>query len=86
MARQRQWSLQALGENAVKYYLFFREYLQKNYPQYKALVAFSGDKEIDGESYSEAGLNGFSELYMLKDEFKKDKYRFLIVETDLKGL
>lgn len=65
-------------ENAVKYYLFFREYLQKNYPQYKALVAFSGDKEIDGESYSEAGLNGFSESN-LKEEFKKDKYRFLIV-------
>lgn len=65
-------------ENAVKYYLFFREYLQENYPQYKALVAFSGDKEIDGESYSEAGLNGFSES-MLKEEFKKDKYRFLIV-------
>ncbi|WP_281650718.1 type I restriction endonuclease [Helicobacter bilis] len=65
-------------ENAVKYYLFFREYLQKNYPQYKALVAFSGDKEIDGESYSEAELNGVSES-MLKDEFKKDNYRFLIV-------
>lgn len=65
-------------ENAVKYYLFFRKYLQENYPQYKALVAFSGDKEIDGESYSEAELNGFSES-MLKDEFKKDNYRFLIV-------
>lgn len=65
-------------ENAVKYYLFFQKYLQENYPQYKALVAFSGDKEIDGESYSEAGLNGFSES-MLKDEFKKDNYRFLIV-------
>lgn len=65
-------------ENAVKYYLFFREYLQENYPQYKALVAFSGDKEIDGESYSEAELNGVSES-MLKDEFKKDNYRFLIV-------
>lgn len=65
-------------ENAIKYYLFFQKYLQENYPQYKALVAFSGDKEIDGESYSEAGLNGFSEA-TLKDEFKKDNYRFLIV-------
>ncbi|HEC1545981.1 TPA: type I restriction endonuclease subunit R [Campylobacter upsaliensis] len=65
-------------ENAVKYYLFFREYLQENYPEYQALVAFSGDKEINGESYSEVGLNGFSEA-MLKDEFKKDNYRFLIV-------
>ncbi|EOC5006095.1 type I restriction endonuclease subunit R [Campylobacter upsaliensis] len=65
-------------ENAVKYYLFFKKYLQENYPEYQALVAFSGVKEINGESYSEAELNGFSEA-MLKDEFKKDKYRFLIV-------
>ncbi|EAI5397341.1 type I restriction endonuclease subunit R [Campylobacter upsaliensis] len=65
-------------ENAVKYYLFFKKYLQENYPEYQALVAFSGDKEINGRSYSEVGLNGFSEA-MLKDEFKKDKYRFLIV-------
>ncbi|WP_270966864.1 type I restriction endonuclease subunit R [Campylobacter upsaliensis] len=65
-------------ENAVKYYLFFKKYLQKNHPEYQALVAFSGDKEINGESYSEVGLNGFSEA-MLKDEFKKDNYRFLIV-------
>lgn len=65
-------------ENAVKYYRFFKKYLQENYPEYQALVAFSGDKEINGRSYSEAGLNGFSEA-MLKEEFKKDKYRFLIV-------
>ncbi|EAI0016139.1 type I restriction endonuclease subunit R [Campylobacter upsaliensis] len=65
-------------ENAVKYYLFFREYLQKNHPEYQALVAFSGVKEMEGRSYSEVGLNGFSEA-MLKDEFKKDNYRFLIV-------
>lgn len=65
-------------ENAVKYYRFFKKYLQKNHPEYQALVAFSGDKEINGESYSEVGLNGFSEA-MLKDEFKKDNYRFLIV-------
>lgn len=65
-------------ENAVKYYLFFKKYLQENYQQYQALVAFSGDKEIDGKNYSEVGLNGFSEA-MLKDEFKKDNYRFLIV-------
>ncbi|EPC8965875.1 type I restriction endonuclease subunit R [Campylobacter upsaliensis] len=65
-------------ENAVKYYLFFKKYLQENYPEYQALVAFSGVKEMEGESYSEVGLNGFSEA-MLKDEFKKDNYRFLIV-------
>lgn len=66
-------------EAAVKYYLFFKNYLQENYPQYKALVAFSGEKKVDGESYNEASLNGFSED-RLKDVFKKeDCYRFLIV-------
>ncbi|EAL4138293.1 type I restriction endonuclease subunit R [Campylobacter upsaliensis] len=65
-------------ENAVKYYRFFKEYLQENHPEYQALVAFSGAKEINGESYSEVGLNGFSEDG-LKNEFKKDNYRFLIV-------
>ncbi|EAI5630347.1 type I restriction endonuclease subunit R [Campylobacter lari] len=65
-------------ENAVKYYLVFREYLRKNYPHFKAIVAFSGEVNLEGEIYSESGLNGFSEN-ALKDEFKKDEYRFLIV-------
>ncbi|PJP47069.1 type I restriction endonuclease subunit R, partial [Campylobacter jejuni subsp. jejuni] len=63
-------------ENAVKYYLVFREYLRKNYPHFKAIVAFSGEINLEGEIYSESGLNGFSEG-VLKDEFKKDEYRFL---------
>lgn len=65
-------------ENAVKYYLVFREYLRKNYPHFKAIVAFSGEVNLEGEIYSESVLNGFSEN-ALKDEFKKDEYRFLIV-------
>lgn len=65
-------------ENAVKYYLVFREYLRKNYPYFKAIVAFSGEVNLEGQIYSESGLNGFSEN-ALKDEFKKDEYRFLIV-------
>lgn len=64
-------------ESAIKYFFAFKEYL-KEYPQYKALVAFSGDILFEGESYSERVLNGFSEE-KLKDEFKKDSYRFLIV-------
>ncbi|MCW1701334.1 hypothetical protein OLV04_01555 [Campylobacter jejuni] len=62
-------------ENAVKYYLVFREYLRKNYPHFKAIVAFSGEVNLNGEIYSENGLNGFAEN-VLKDEFKKDGYRF----------
>lgn len=65
-------------ENAVKYFFAFREYLKSKFPSYRALVAFSGEVVIDGESYSESGLNGISEGG-LKEEFKKDEYRFLIV-------
>lgn len=65
-------------ENAVKYFFAFREYLKSKFPSYGVLVAFSGEVVIDGESYSESGLNGISEA-RLKEEFEKDKYRFLIV-------
>lgn len=65
-------------EAAIKYYLFFKKYLQENHPQYQALVAFSGEKEVQGEIYRETMLNGFSED-LLKSEFEKDRYRFLIV-------
>lgn len=65
-------------ENALNYYFSFREYLKNHYPQFKAIVAFSGELNIDDETYSESKLNGFSEN-VLKDEFKKDEYKFLIV-------
>lgn len=65
-------------ENAVKYYLVFKEYLKKNYPNFQAIVAFSGDVKLNAQTYKEADLNGFSEN-SLKNEFKKDPYRFLIV-------
>lgn len=65
-------------ENAVKYFFAFREYLKSKFPSYRALVAFSGEVVLDGESYSESGLNGISEA-RLKEEFEKDEYRFLIV-------
>ncbi|WP_300223000.1 type I restriction endonuclease [uncultured Helicobacter sp.] len=65
-------------ENAVKYFFAFREYLKSKFPSYGVLVAFSGEVVINGESYSESGLNGISEA-RLKEEFEKDKYRFLIV-------
>lgn len=65
-------------ENAVKYFFAFREYLKHKFPSYCALVAFSGEVVLDGESYSESGLNGISEV-RLKEEFGKDEYRFLIV-------
>lgn len=65
-------------KSAIYYYFAFRKYLKDHYPQFEAIVAFSGELHLDGEIYSESALNGFSEG-VLKEEFKKDKYKFLIV-------
>lgn len=65
-------------KSAIDYYFAFRKYLKDYYPQFEAIVAFSGELHLDGETYSESALNGFSEG-VLKEEFKKDKYKFLIV-------
>lgn len=65
-------------KSAIDYYFAFRKYLKDHYPQFEAIVAFSGELHLDGEIYSESALNGFSEG-VLKEEFKKDKYKFLIV-------
>ena len=65
-------------KSAIDYYFAFRAYLKDHYPQFEAIVAFSGELNLDGETYSESVLNGFSES-ALKEEFKKDKYKFLIV-------
>ena len=44
----------------------------------KPLVAFSGDLEVDGETYTEAAVNGFSETELPK-KFDTDDYQVLIV-------
>jgi len=65
-------------ENAIKYYFAFKEYLKQINSDFKPLVAFSGEIEVDGVKYTETALNGISEN-KLKDKFKEDEYRFLIV-------
>lgn len=65
-------------KSAIDYYFAFRAYLKDHYPQFEAIVAFSGELNLSGEIYGESVLNGFSEG-VLKEEFKKDKYKFLIV-------
>ena len=67
-----------MREKAVRYYFAFKKYLKQHYPNFKAIVAFSDTINIDGEIYDESGLNGFLES-VLKNEFKKDDYKFLIV-------
>lgn len=66
-------------EHALRYYFGVREYLQKqDYTDLKALVAFSGELEVDGESWTEAAVNGFSETE-LPSRFDSPEYQVLIV-------
>lgn len=49
-------------EHALRYYFGVRKYIEKqDYTDLKALVAFSEEVTLDGETWTEARLNGFSE-------------------------
>lgn len=66
-------------EHALRYYFGVREYLKKqDYTDLKALVAFSGDLEVDGETWTEAAVNGFSETELPR-RFDGPDYQVLIV-------
>lgn len=67
-------------EHAFRYYQAIRKYIEdKNYLNIKALIAFSGELNIDGNNYTEAGLNDFSEN-ALPEKFNSDvEYKLLIV-------
>lgn len=66
-------------EHALRYYFGVRDYIAaKAYKDVKALVAFSGELEVDGEKYTEAEVNGFSETELPR-KFDGDGYQLLIV-------
>jgi type I restriction enzyme R subunit len=65
-------------EEALRYHQSIKRYIEeKGYP-IGALVAFSGDLEVDGETYTEAEVNGFSETE-LPEKFDKADYHVLVV-------
>lgn len=65
-------------ECAIRYFFAIRTALQKANAPFKALVAFSGEKTVDGIKYTEDGLNGIS-ARDLPEEFEKDDYKILVV-------
>ena len=65
-------------ETAIRYYRAITRLLNKQDNPFRALVAFSGDKNVDGIDYSEASMNGFPET-KTRDKFDTDEYRLLIV-------
>ena len=64
-------------DRAIRYYNAIRDLLQQRGYQYRAVVAFSGARKLDGQDVSEALLNGFPEN-KTAENFQKDPYRILI--------
>ncbi|MDO9566560.1 MAG: DEAD/DEAH box helicase family protein [Candidatus Desulfaltia sp.] len=65
-------------ERAIEYYYAITKCLEKRKSQYKAIVAFSGEKEYKGKMMTESSINRFPSN-KIEAEFKKDPYRFLVV-------
>ncbi len=63
---------------AIEYFYAIEKALDNRNSQYKAIIAFSGEKEYKGKKLTESIINGFPSK-SIEDEFKKDPYRFLIV-------
>ncbi|MBO9413773.1 MULTISPECIES: DEAD/DEAH box helicase family protein [unclassified Ruegeria] len=65
-------------ESAIRYFLAIRETLNAAGSPYKAVVAFTGKKMVDGVEHTEDSLNGFPGNDIAK-KFKDDEYRILVV-------
>lgn len=65
-------------ETAIRYYQATTRLLDQRGKPFKVLIAFSGDKAVDGIVYTEDGINGFAEN-KTRDVFDEDEYRLLIV-------
>ncbi len=63
---------------AIEYYMAITKALNERRSQYKAVIAFSGDSNYNGETLNEAKINGFPSAQIEK-KFKRDPYRILVV-------
>jgi type I restriction enzyme R subunit len=69
----------ASRESALRYYFALKSYIEEQgYLDLKALVAFSGELAVDGQTYTEAGLNEFGEMELPR-RFDTNDYQILIV-------
>ncbi|WP_338473340.1 type I restriction endonuclease (plasmid) [Niallia sp. XMNu-256] len=65
-------------ERAIQYYYSITAYLEKRKSSFKAIVAFSGEKEFGGKKLTESTINGFPSNEIEK-KLKRDPYRILVV-------
>jgi type I restriction enzyme R subunit len=62
---------------AVKYYRSMKSYLEEIKSPYKAIVAFSGETDVEGQMMTESQLNGFPSDE-IAEKVPEHPYRFLV--------
>jgi type I restriction enzyme R subunit len=65
-------------ETAIRYFFAIRDALKAANTNFKAMIAFSGKKTVDGIEYTEDIINGFPSKD-IEDQFDSDGYRLLVV-------
>ncbi|GHU55798.1 hypothetical protein AGMMS49975_18100 [Clostridia bacterium] len=65
-------------ERAIEYYEAVRSALEARKSPYKAIIAFSGDKDYGGKTLNENSINGFP-AKDIEDVFQEEPYRILVV-------
>ncbi|MDP8050879.1 DEAD/DEAH box helicase family protein [Pasteurella atlantica] len=65
-------------QTAIEYHKAIVRYLDQVGNPFKAVIAFSGKKEIKGIEYTEESINGFASKDISK-KFESDEYRILVV-------
>lgn len=65
-------------ETAIHYFHAIRELLKDRKAGFKAVIAFSGKKTVDGIEHTEDSINGFPSKD-IEDKFDSDEYRLLVV-------
>jgi type I restriction enzyme R subunit len=65
-------------ERAIEYYFAVGKQLSAINSRYKAIIAFSGEKEYGGQTVTESSINDFPSAE-IENRMKQDPYRILIV-------
>ena len=64
-------------DRAIDYHHAISAYIKENGYPYKSIIAFSGERQHQGQSVTEASLNGFPSS-QIPDKIQEDPYRILI--------
>ena len=63
---------------AIEFYYEIKRLLEERHSPFKAIVAFSGEKEYKGKMVTESSINGFPSSE-IEDKMEEDPYRILVV-------